>query len=67
MNREELTSLWEAHKQHVEQQDLWSEAQLAALLPSSSPSTPSTRWALRPKRVLLQLCLVLLSFGFSGC
>ena len=64
MKREELTPLWEAHKQQVEQHDLWSEAQLAALLP---PPSPLIRWALRPKRVLLQLGLVLLSFGFSGC
>ena len=64
MNLDELKPLWEAHKQQVEQQDLWSETQLATLLP---PPSPPTRWALRPRRVLLHLCLVLLSFGFSGC
>ncbi|UOQ71525.1 hypothetical protein [Hymenobacter cellulosilyticus] len=64
MNLEELKPLWEAHKQDVEQHDLWSEAQLAALLPQP---LPKPRWALRPRRVLLQLSLALLSFGFSSC
>ncbi|UOQ52332.1 hypothetical protein [Hymenobacter cellulosivorans] len=64
MSLEELKPLWEAHKQQVEQQDLWSAAQLAALLPAPHPKP---RWALRPRRVLLQLGLALLSFGFSSC
>jgi len=64
MTREELPALWETHKQHVARQDCWSEAQLAALLP---PSGPPTRWSLRPKRVLLHLGLLLLSFAISSC
>jgi hypothetical protein len=64
MNLDELTPLWEAHKQQVQQHDLWSEAQLAALLPAPSPRP---RWALRPRRVLLHLCFALLPFAISGC
>ncbi|UOQ69601.1 hypothetical protein [Hymenobacter volaticus] len=64
MNLNELDALWKAHKQQVEEHDLWSEQQLAALL---TPSPPPARWALRPRRAVLHLCLVLLSFALGGC
>lgn len=64
MDLDDLKPLWKSHKEQVDEQDLWSEAQISALLQRQVPKGLGYP---RSGRVLLNLCLLLFSVSFSGC